>query len=122
MSPVGGVGINLAIQDAVVAANELATPLATGHVPPAVLAAVQRQRDWPTRIIQAAQAFAQQRVVARALGSDAAFRFPWLLRSLLQVPFFRTIPSHLIAFGVRTPTLRNGSSGEHHGWPRLRSS
>jgi len=114
MSPVGGVGINLAIQDAVVAANELAAPLAAGQVSDAVLAAVQHQRDWPTRVIQAAQAFAQQQVVARALVSDAPFTFPWLLRALLRVPWLRKIPSHLIAFGVRTPTLPRSASTDAH--------
>ncbi len=105
MSPVGGVGINLAIQDAVAAANLVAAPLAAGHVPSAVLAAVQRQREWPTRVIQTAQAFAQQFVVARALNSDQPFQFPWLLRTLLRVPWLQAIPSYLIAFGPRTTTL-----------------
>src|SRR5262249_36648587 len=67
MSPVGGVGINYAIQDAVVAANVLAGPLLAGRIQLSDLAEVQRQRERPTRIIQALQAFAQKRVVAAAL-------------------------------------------------------
>ena len=110
MSPVGGVGINLAIQDAVAAANLVTAPLAAGHVPNAVLAAVQRQRDWPTRVIQIAQAFAQQFVVARALGSDQVFQFPWLLRLALRVPWLQAIPSHLIAFGPRATTLARNAT------------
>ncbi len=121
MSPVGGVGINLAIQDAVVAANELAASLAAGNVPDAVLARVQRRRDWPMRLVQGAQAFAQQRVVARALLSDAPFTFPWVLRAALRVPFLRRLPSHLIAFGVRTPKPRNQTEHKHHRHKRLRS-
>jgi 2-polyprenyl-6-methoxyphenol hydroxylase-like FAD-dependent oxidoreductase len=121
MSPVGGVGINVAIQDAVAAANKLAAPLAVGHVADTVLAAIQRQRDWPTRIIQTAQAFAQQRVVARALESDAPLTFPWLFHTALRVPWLRAIPSWLIAFGVRAPKLRSQVQNRQ-SHPRLRSS
>ena len=110
MSPVGGVGINMAIQDAVAAANLLAAPLAAGHVSSAVLAAVQRQRAWPTRVIQTAQAFAQQFVVARALGSDQPFQLPWLLRLALRVSWLQAIPSRLIAFGPRATALANTAS------------
>lgn len=105
MSPVGGVGINLAIQDAVAAANVVAAPLATGHVLLSVLARVQQQREWPTRVIQGAQAFAQQVVVARALQSDQPFRFPLPLRVALRVPWLQRVPSHLIAYGVGSTTV-----------------
>lgn len=107
MSPVGGVGINMAIQDAVAAANVLAMPLQTGKVDDAVLAEVQRQRAWPTRVIQACQSFAQQLVVAQALRSTAPFKLPRLIRLCLRLPWLRTIPSRLIAFGVGTAKIMN---------------
>src|SRR5215470_7179633 len=86
MSPVGGVGINYAIQDAVVAANVLSGPLKTGKVSEAELAEVQRQREWPTRVIQAFQSFMQQRVIASALQSQQATNIPWQLRLLSKLP------------------------------------
>jgi 2-polyprenyl-6-methoxyphenol hydroxylase-like FAD-dependent oxidoreductase len=100
MSPVGGVGINLAIQDAVVAANVLAGPLKGGRVWVRDLAAVQRRRDWPTRIIQALQAAIQQRVTAPALRPDATPGLPTATRVFLTLPLLRDLPARLIAFGV----------------------
>ena len=76
MSPVGGVGINYAIHDAVVAANILAQPLRSHTVQERHLADVQRQREWPTRVIQAFQAQIQQRLIAPALRGDVSFRLP----------------------------------------------
>ena len=96
MSPVGGVGINYAIQDAVVAANVLAGPLKEGRVRPADLAAVQRRREWPTRIIQGLQTIVQRQVVAGALDQTRPFRPPFFLR----LPILRDLPARLIAFGV----------------------
>ena len=100
MSPVGGVGINLAIQDAVVAANMLAGPLKAGQVQVRDLAAVQRRRTWPTRIIQAFQAALQQRVTAPALRPDATPQLPTATRVFLALPLLRDLPARLIAFGV----------------------
>jgi 2-polyprenyl-6-methoxyphenol hydroxylase-like FAD-dependent oxidoreductase len=100
MSPVGGVGINLAIQDAVVAANVLAGPLKGGRVRVRDLAAVQRRREWPTRIIQALQAALQQRVTAPALRPDATPGLPTATRVFLALPLLRDLPARLIAFGV----------------------
>jgi 2-polyprenyl-6-methoxyphenol hydroxylase-like FAD-dependent oxidoreductase len=99
MSPVGGVGINYAIQDAVVAANVLTEPLRNGRVRLRDLAEVQRQRQWPVRIIQALQAQLQRQVIARALHMGRPFQLPFLLRLLLRVPFLRSLPARLIAFG-----------------------
>ena len=96
MSPVGGVGINYAIQDAVVAANALAGPLRRGRVRLADLAAVQRRREWPTRIIQALQTVVQRQVVAGALDQRRPFKLPFFLR----LPVLRDLPARLIAFGV----------------------
>jgi 2-polyprenyl-6-methoxyphenol hydroxylase-like FAD-dependent oxidoreductase len=105
MSPVGGVGINYAIQDAVVAANVLAGPLKESQTRPrdldlTYLAAVQRRREWPTRLIQRFQALIQQRVLASALRSSEPFAPPLPLRLLLRVPVLRDIPARIIAFGV----------------------
>ncbi len=99
MSPVGGVGINYAIQDAVVAANVLSEPLKAGKIRLRDLAEVQRQRAWPTRIIQAFQNFIQRRVVANVVNSDKSLKVSPLLRFLLKMPLVGTLPARLIAFG-----------------------
>jgi 2-polyprenyl-6-methoxyphenol hydroxylase-like FAD-dependent oxidoreductase len=99
-SPVGGVGINLAIQDAVVAANLLAKPLKTGRLRPRHLKAVQRRREWPTRLVQGAQVLAERWVVSGALASNEPFELPKLLRLLMRTPFLRELPGRLIAFGA----------------------
>ena len=96
MSPVGGVGINYAIQDAVVAANVLSKPLQAGNVQVGDLAKVQSQRKLPTRIIQAFQSLVQQQIFARVLNSAQPFKPP----ALLRVPILRDLPVRLIAFGV----------------------
>jgi 2-polyprenyl-6-methoxyphenol hydroxylase-like FAD-dependent oxidoreductase len=96
MSPVGGVGINYAIQDAVVAANILTQPLQAQNVREQDLANVQSQREWPTRIIQSLQALIQQRLIARALDSSQTFQPP----AFLQWPILRDLPPRLIGFGV----------------------
>jgi 2-polyprenyl-6-methoxyphenol hydroxylase-like FAD-dependent oxidoreductase len=101
MSPVGGVGINYAIQDAVVAANVLVEPLKAGRVQPEHLSAVQRQREWPTRIIQVFQTMIQRRLVSGALGATRPFRLPLLLRLCLRLPILRNFPARLIGLGVR---------------------
>jgi 2-polyprenyl-6-methoxyphenol hydroxylase-like FAD-dependent oxidoreductase len=101
MSPVGGVGINYAIQDAVVAANVLARPLLEGTLTPAHLREVQRRREWPTKIIQAIQVQLQKRVIAAALNPDQPFRVPLLLRLISRVPYLRNLPARILGFGVR---------------------
>jgi 2-polyprenyl-6-methoxyphenol hydroxylase-like FAD-dependent oxidoreductase len=106
MSPVGGVGINYAIQDAVAAANVLVEPLRSGAVTTEQLRRVQRERELPTRIIQAFQTFAQRRVVAGALSSRQTGGVPFLLRLLLRTPVLRDLPARLIAFGFRPTHLR----------------
>jgi 2-polyprenyl-6-methoxyphenol hydroxylase-like FAD-dependent oxidoreductase len=105
MSPVGGVGINYAIQDAVVAANVLAGPLKESQerlvdLDPGYLAAVQRRRELPTRLIQRFQALIQQRVLAPTLRSNEPFAPPAFLRLLLRVPFVRDIPARIVGFGL----------------------
>jgi 2-polyprenyl-6-methoxyphenol hydroxylase-like FAD-dependent oxidoreductase len=105
MSPVGGVGINYAIQDAVVAANVLTKPLLAGGVSDADLAEVQRQREWPTRAIQAMQSFMQRRLVANALRAQQAVNVPWQLRLFFRIPILRDLPARMIAFGTRRVRL-----------------
>lgn len=106
MSPVGGVGINYAIQDAVVAANVLTEPLLAGRVEAGNLKEVQRQRERPTRVIQGIQSFIQQRVIAGALQANQTFRVPLFLRIILRIPFLRDIPAKILAFGVRRVRLK----------------
>jgi 2-polyprenyl-6-methoxyphenol hydroxylase-like FAD-dependent oxidoreductase len=100
MSPVGGVGINYAIQDATVAANLLASPLKTGQLQVSDLAKVQSQREWPTRIIQAIQSAMQKRIIARVFRAPSAARIPSLLPLLFKIPVIRDIPARLFAFGI----------------------
>ena len=97
MSPVGGVGINYAIQDAVVAANILSPSLKAGRVWLPDLAQIQRQRELPTRVIQAFQVLIQKQIIARALDSKQSFKQPPFF---LRWPLLRDIPAKLIAFGV----------------------
>ncbi|MGH9714743.1 MAG: FAD-dependent oxidoreductase [Candidatus Acidiferrales bacterium] len=99
MSPVGGVGINYAIQDAVVAANILTKPLLSGSVTLKDLKRIQSRREWPTRFIQAFQARAQQSVIATALQSTMMMSVPWYVRAFFRAPFIRDLPARLVAFG-----------------------
>jgi len=100
MSPVGGVGINLAVADAVAAANALAGPLKAGRVRSRDLAAVQLRRELPTRAIQALQSFAQRRVVASSLRPGGAPSLPAPARALLRLRPVRDLPARIIAFGI----------------------
>jgi len=99
MSPVGGVGINLAIQDAVAAANILAPCLRHGAVSEDDLHAVQRRREFPTRATQRLQVFVQNRVIGRVLNSTGKLSPPLPLRLLGLMPYLRRIPVRLI--GIR---------------------
>ncbi|WP_066383794.1 FAD-dependent oxidoreductase [Anabaena sp. CA = ATCC 33047] len=96
MSPVGGVGINYAIQDAVVTANVLTKPLQNHHVELKDLVKVQMRRELPTRIIQAFQTLIQKRVFAPILTSNRSFQPP----AWLRLPILRDLPARLIALGV----------------------
>jgi 2-polyprenyl-6-methoxyphenol hydroxylase-like FAD-dependent oxidoreductase len=101
MSPVGGVGINLALQDAVAAANLLAHRLREGALTTADLRKVQRRREWPTRLTQRFQVFVQDRVITRVLASRRPLRVPLLLRLVRRWPVLRRIPARLIGIGFR---------------------
>ncbi len=105
MSPVAGVGINYAIQDAVEAANLLTAPLKEGRLRTEHLAQVQRRREWPTKVIQAMQAMILRRIIAAALESAGPVKLPIGLRILSRIPGLRNIPGYMIAFGVRRARL-----------------
>jgi 2-polyprenyl-6-methoxyphenol hydroxylase-like FAD-dependent oxidoreductase len=101
MSPIGGVGINLAIQDAVAAANALAAPLSRGAVVEADLEAVQRRREFPTRMTQRMQLFLQKRVIGRVLASGATPGIALPIRLLQWFPVLQRIPARLVGMGIR---------------------
>jgi 2-polyprenyl-6-methoxyphenol hydroxylase-like FAD-dependent oxidoreductase len=106
MSPIGGVGINLAIQDAVAAANILAEPLRRRAVSRDDLRAVQQRRAFPTRATQRMQLVIQNNVLRRVLTSTAPPRVPAALRLLLSWPVVRHITARLIGVGVRPEHVR----------------
>lgn len=101
MSPLGGVGVNLAVQDAVAAANRLAVPLREGRVGIADLAAVQKRRMLATRVIQGLQLTLQNNVIAPTLSSREAMRPPFFLRLMSWLPVLRRLPARLFGLGVR---------------------
>ena len=107
MSPIGGIGINLAIQDAVATANILAGPLAAREGVDHLLHKVQDRRLFPTRIIQAGQKAAQEAVIGRVLGGAPITRAAWPVRMLDRFPMLRRIPGRLIGLGVRRERVRS---------------
>ncbi|MGH7165813.1 MAG: FAD-dependent oxidoreductase [Nitrospiraceae bacterium] len=107
MSPVGGVGINLAIQDAVAAANVLAAPLREERHTTGDLRRVQRRRELPTRVTQRLQIIVQRRIITRVLGRRGdRLQLPLALRLLARFPPLRRIPARLIGIGVRPEHVR----------------
>lgn len=115
MSPVGGVGINLAIQDAVATANALASKLAAGNLRDEDVHAVQRRREFPTRVTQWLQVTVQKRVIRRVLSSSEPLRVPRLLRLLQRWPLLRRIPARIVGLGFRPEHVRTseGSPNLH---------
>jgi 2-polyprenyl-6-methoxyphenol hydroxylase-like FAD-dependent oxidoreductase len=109
MSPIGGVGINLAIQDAVAAANRLTAPLRAGRLTDSDLAAVQRRREFPTRVTQRIQLLAQERIIRPLLARIAPVQPPAALRLLARFPVLQQIPARLIGVGVRPEHVRPGA-------------
>jgi 2-polyprenyl-6-methoxyphenol hydroxylase-like FAD-dependent oxidoreductase len=106
MSPIGGVGINLAIQDAVAAANILAAPLRAGTATTEHLRRVQRRRQWPTRVTQRFQVAIQNRIIASVLRAAKPLRAPLAVRLLRLVPRLRRIPARLVGIGVRAEHVK----------------
>lgn len=108
MSPVGGIGINLAIQDAVCAANVLADPIRRGESPDPLLKRIEARRLFPTRVVQSAQRAAHERVLAPVLsGAAIGHEPPWPVRLLDRFPLLRRIPGRLIGLGIRREHVRS---------------
>jgi 2-polyprenyl-6-methoxyphenol hydroxylase-like FAD-dependent oxidoreductase len=113
MSPVGGVGINIAVQDAVAAANRLAVPLRAGTANSGHLQAIQARRDFPARMTQKVQLTMQNRIIGPALQGTREPKPPLLFKLFDAFPLFRRIPARLLALGiqpehVRTPDITGG--------------
>jgi 2-polyprenyl-6-methoxyphenol hydroxylase-like FAD-dependent oxidoreductase len=108
MSPAGGVGINLALQDAVATANLLAAKLREGPVSLADLEQVQSRREWPVRVIQRLQVFVHRRVTGRSSGSGDSL--PLIGRLFRWFPFLRRIPARFIGIGPRPEHIRSPAS------------
>jgi 2-polyprenyl-6-methoxyphenol hydroxylase-like FAD-dependent oxidoreductase len=106
MSPIGGVGINLAIQDAVATANILADRLRQGRVTTDDLRKVQKRRALPTRLTQRLQVIAQNRVIGRVIASQEKLTLAWPLKLLKRFPVLRRIPARLIGMGFRPEHVR----------------
>jgi 2-polyprenyl-6-methoxyphenol hydroxylase-like FAD-dependent oxidoreductase len=101
MSPIGGVGINMAVQDAVAAANRLAAPLAAGKVTDADLQAIQDRRTLPVRFTQWLQLTIQKRVITRVLESQQRPKPPLVFKLFAIFPALRRIPARLLGLGIR---------------------
>jgi 2-polyprenyl-6-methoxyphenol hydroxylase-like FAD-dependent oxidoreductase len=107
MSPIGGVGINLAIQDAVAAANILTPRLRKGILTMRDLEAVQRRRTFPTHATQRLQLIIQNNVISRVLSGSQPLTAPWLICLVNRLPFLRRIPARLIGLGFRPEHIRS---------------
>jgi 2-polyprenyl-6-methoxyphenol hydroxylase-like FAD-dependent oxidoreductase len=114
MSPVGGVGINLAIQDAVAAANILADKLASGNVSESDLESVQERREFPTRATQKLQIAIQNRIIRRVLGSSNPLKLPFLLKLVREFPVLRRVPARVIGIGFRPEHIHTRDAHPAH--------
>ncbi|KCZ65951.1 hypothetical protein L53_01170 [Hyphomonas sp. L-53-1-40] len=101
MSPVGGVGVNLAVQDAIAAARILGRSLREGALTDGDLASVQKRREWPTKVTQSAQVFAHDFVLVPAITAKRKIRMPLFLRLFKWVPLLRRLPARAVGMGVR---------------------
>jgi 2-polyprenyl-6-methoxyphenol hydroxylase-like FAD-dependent oxidoreductase len=112
MSPIGGVGINVAVQDAVAAANILAGPMAEGRDVTPLLRKVEKRRRLAVRAIQGFQNIAQRRVIGRLLANPAArVKPPLALRLLDRYPLLRRLPAAFLGFGFRPEHIRSPDAG-----------
>jgi 2-polyprenyl-6-methoxyphenol hydroxylase-like FAD-dependent oxidoreductase len=118
MSPVGGVGINLAIQDAVAAANILAEPLRLGTLTDADLAKVQDRREWPAKATQWLQIQIQNRVISPTLRGDSELEPPAPIRMLNRVRLLQRIPARVIGLGIRPEHVRTPEHYPESGMSR----
>jgi 2-polyprenyl-6-methoxyphenol hydroxylase-like FAD-dependent oxidoreductase len=101
MSPIGGVGVNLAVQDAIAASNILAVPLREGRVADDHLQQVQQRRTFPMKVIQKMQTTIQERLIDKILDSTAPAKAPFMMRLFNTFPFLRRIPARIVGIGVR---------------------
>jgi 2-polyprenyl-6-methoxyphenol hydroxylase-like FAD-dependent oxidoreductase len=111
MSPIGGVGVNLAVQDAVAAANLLYAPLRHGSPSIEELAAVQRRREFPMRVIQGIQVLVQNRIISPVLASTDRLTAPFAVKLFNWFPVMRRIPARIIGLGVRREHVRTPDAG-----------
>ena len=109
MSPIGGVGINLAIQDAVAAANILSSKLLQGTPSADDLQAVQRRRMFPTRATQRMQLVVQNNVIRRVLGATKPLSLPWFLKLFRRFPYLRRFPARVVGVGFRPEHIRTAA-------------
>ncbi len=112
MSPVGGVGINLAIQDAVATANILAEPLLAGTLETRHLADVQRRREWPAKATQRLQILAQNRIISPTLKGELGedFKPPLPVRLLGRCSYLQRFPARLVGLGIRPEHVRTNEA------------
>ena len=116
MSPVGGVGVNLAIQDAVAAANRLADPLRRRAVSASDLAGVQARRELPTQLTQGTQVMLQRRIFDRVLAAEKAFTDAhWLVRVLAAIPIFSVLLARIFGVGFRPEHIAPNIAGPAAG-------
>ena len=101
MSPIGGVGINLAVQDAVAAANRLARPLKAGTMSDSDLQAIEDRRSFPVRFTQRLQLTVQNQLISRVLASQQRPTPPLLFRLTAMLPLLRRVPARLVGMGIR---------------------
>jgi 2-polyprenyl-6-methoxyphenol hydroxylase-like FAD-dependent oxidoreductase len=111
MSPIGGVGINMAVQDAVAAANRLAAPLKVGTVSDADLQAIEERRTLPVRFTQWLQLTIQKRLISRVLASQQRPKPPLLFKLFGMLPFLQRVPARLLAIGIRPEHVRTPDAG-----------
>jgi 2-polyprenyl-6-methoxyphenol hydroxylase-like FAD-dependent oxidoreductase len=107
MSPVAGVGINLAVQDAVAAANILVPRMKSGAPTEDDLRAVQRRREWPTRMTQGMQVLVQNRVISNVLRGQTTPKAPWFIRMIGDFPILQRLPARIVGLGFRPEHIRH---------------
>jgi len=116
MSPIGGVGINLAVQDAVATANLLFMPLKSGAPTFAQLQAIQKRREWPTKMTQSVQIFMQDNILARALSDTApSTDLPFALKVLRRLTFLRRLPARIFGVGFRSEHVHHALRAKSPG-------
>jgi 2-polyprenyl-6-methoxyphenol hydroxylase-like FAD-dependent oxidoreductase len=112
MSPIGGVGINLAIQDAVAAANLLADPLRDGPVDVALLRRLQKRRWLPTVVTQGAQVFIHRHLLEPILAATRPLKVPFVLQLLQRFPYLRRLPARAVGIGLRPEHVHSPQAGK----------